>query len=129
MPRPTNDELNEKALLASQGLKRCRACREVFPLGMFGVYGRSSDGRQSLCKSCVNKRNRVYDKASWDKDPAAYRERKRAEKERYKERYPEKYRAAVRRRNLRNAYGLTPEEFQAVQHENVSRFNRIEDAR
>ena len=110
MARPTNNELDEKSRLAEQGLKRCRNCREVFPLGSFGALKRAADGLQPWCKSCVNARNGQYDRASRERDPELYRKRKNEERHRFKELYPEKHRAHIRKNNLKK-YGLTPEAF------------------
>lgn len=116
MPRPANTELVEKAELAKQGLKRCRNCQEVLPLGSFGVQTRAADGLQPWCKMCVNARNRVYEKAEMVRDPKKYAERKKREKREWIERHPERYKAHVRKNNLRK-YGLTPETFDAMLQE------------
>lgn len=110
MARPTNEELVEKSELAEQGLKRCRKCREVLPLGTFGVKQGTADGLQPWCKPCTNERMKGYDRASQERDPEKYRERKRAELARFKEKHPELHRAHTRKNNLRK-YGLTPEAF------------------
>lgn len=110
MPRPTNAELIEKAQLAEKGLKRCRNCREVLPLGSFGVKAKTADGLQPWCKPCTNARMSTYDKASRERDPELYAARKRAEHLRYKEKHPDRHRANIRKQNLRK-YGLTPEAF------------------
>lgn len=113
MPRPSNEELNEKSQLSQQGLKRCRNCREILPLGSFGSQSRSSDGHQPWCKPCTNKRMNGYDKSSRERDPEGYADRKRAEHARFKVNNPEKHRSHVRKNNLRK-YGLTPEDFDAL---------------
>lgn len=113
MPRPTNDEIAEKSELAGQGLKRCRNCRQVLPVGSFGVQGRSPDGLQPWCKPCTNSRMAGYDKASRERDPVLYRERKRAEHARFKAKHPDLHRAHTRKNSLKK-YGLTPESFDAL---------------
>lgn len=120
MPRPTNAELVEKAQLAEQGQKRCRGCRQVLPVGSFGVQTRASDGLQARCRPCVNSRNIVYDRESRLRDPEGYAARKRSEHARYKERHPDKHKANTRKSNLRK-YGLTLESFDEMLAEQVGK--------
>lgn len=110
MPRPTNAELSEKATLAEQGLKRCRACREVLPLDRFGSYNRGTDGLRPWCKTCTNAKNVIHERKTRSKYPSEHAARKLAEKHQWIKNNPEKYALGVRKNNLRR-YGLTPETF------------------
>lgn len=115
MPRPANTQLIEQELLAAQGLKRCRKCRDVKSLGTFGVSRQSRDGLQTACKTCINKQNAKYEKASFERDPNLFRKRNREVAQRRRARNnaidPEKKRARQRTQNLKRSYGITPEQY------------------
>lgn len=72
--------------------KACFTCGAVRPLEEFCVDRRRSDGRRGSCRPCT----RAAD--------CRYRAQRRA-------RDPEGYSAKLRRSNLRNAYGITPEHY------------------
>lgn len=68
--------------------KRCSDCGEVKPFDEFPNNKGKKDGKRTHCKSCHNARNAAWRDAN-----------------------PEKEAASQRRRNLRNKYGLTVEQW------------------
>ena len=38
-----------------EGMKLCKKCGQVLPLDSFGIRTKSIDGKQSYCKTCLNK--------------------------------------------------------------------------
>lgn len=108
--RPTNEVLNEREALLRQGLRRCIACQLAKPADAYGKLARTRDGLQTMCKDCVNERNRRYTETIKAADPAAYRERQRRSNHAQRQKLsPEQ----VRRQNLRR-YKFTPEQYEEM---------------
>jgi Autographiviridae endonuclease VII len=98
--------------------KTCTKCKTEKPVEAFSVLRAATDGRNYFCRACDSARN----KAKWQKNLVANREKKRilalaryaADPERYKghaKRWrrlnPEKQSAVRRRSMLKSSYGLT----------------------
>lgn len=83
-------------------MKTCTTCSKQQTLDSFYSDNKCPDGKRAQCKSCVKLTKRAY----FDK----HRERELGKLKTWKKNNPDKVKAG----NLRNLYGITPEQHQSM---------------
>jgi hypothetical protein len=102
-------------------VKTCAQCGATLPVAEFHRFVHAKDGRTPWCKPCVSRRNREYrekhrdavlagKKAAYRRDPETNRARNAA----WKARNPERHEYLVRRSWLKQMYGMSPEDYDAL---------------
>lgn len=101
--------------------KTCARCKIEQPRNRFNRFAASKDGVTSECKDCTAVRNRSYRERNrehllelkrkrYQAYPAGAQEISRA----WKESNPERHKFLQRRSHLKNMYGMTPEQYDAM---------------
>lgn len=83
--------------------KRCPRCTKNKDRSEFGLHRARPDGLRTYCRGCERDRGRE----KYHADPAAHLERSRRSRERNPRR--------IRDRNLRHAFGITLEQYEAME--------------
>ncbi|MFI1194033.1 endonuclease VII domain-containing protein [Micromonospora sp. NPDC020750] len=107
--------------LAGEATKSCTVCKTTKPVTAFSRWSRSKDGLSSRCKSCASEKDKEYrakhhalvlagKKATYRRNP----EQIRAKNEQWKARNPERHKYLVRRSWLKQIYGITHEQYDAL---------------
>jgi hypothetical protein len=94
-------------------MKTCRICKTEKAPSEFGVNSRFKDGLETGCKPCLREARLA---AYWAK-PEEYRRAKNARRKGDRAQSPEER----RRRHLKSAYGITPEEEVALREKQEGR--------
>jgi hypothetical protein len=94
--------------------KTCSRCGEEKSLERFPKASWIKCGYLAHCKDCDNKRKRESEARIKAVDPEAWDKRRRKYVKTYKEKHPERVQEQERRRNLRDNYGITIEEYDAL---------------
>lgn len=68
-------------VLALPAVKRRARCETSKPLDAFSRYTRTSDGRQSYCKSCASSYRRAWRKVNYDRERVTRRTHDRRRRE------------------------------------------------
>lgn len=89
--------------------KTCTKCGEEKPLSEFRINKQGRLGRHSRCRACEAQ----YQREKYKRNP----ERHAAYIKAWQERHPERAAAIKRRCELRRNYGLTPEDYDSLLHQ------------
>jgi hypothetical protein len=89
--------------------KACTKCKEVKPFSQYHNEKVRKDGKHPYCKPCA-----AEARAKRKKLKPVSREKAREYTARYKEKYPERVAEQDRRRNLRQKFGISLEDYDAL---------------
>ena len=91
--------------------KQCIKCQEVKPLTEFAKSTQRPSGYQNHCKVCDNIRKRESEKRIREADPVLWSERQKKYFSTYKQKHPDRVKEQDYRRNLKDRFGLTVEQY------------------
>lgn len=93
--------------------KRCYQCKATKPVAAFHRDGGRRDGSAPLCKQCMA----AYAKEWWQRNIEVNRTRQRANAKRHYAKDPMGRRLSARKARLKKEYGLTVEDYEAMEIE------------
>lgn len=94
--------------------KKCTRCLETKSLEEFAKSKQVKSGYGAWCKTCSREVKRESNARVKAADPDVWIERRRAYVRTYRERHPDRVKEQERRRNLRQYYGITIEQYEAL---------------
>lgn len=96
-------------VLATEGMKICRACHLEKPVTEFSVTDRARGYRKARCKTCESARVRLY-----YANNNSYREKTKARSKKWDAFNPSDRKLASRRSMLKSKYGITEEQYKEL---------------
>lgn len=92
----------------------CTKCGESKPQEEYYKQPRNKSGYMGHCKVCERKRKADHTKKQKRANPEAWSERVRQYTASYKQRHPDRVKEQERRRNLRQMYGISVEQYEEM---------------